>query len=131
MNTVYCLEEWRGKQRISPPGDYFTPRGQNSPLGDNFAPGGCQMVYVFAFRKSQFEKSSGDPGMKNVGIFYAHLEYFRLFGTHRYFTTVWYKFWSFGVFFPIWYVVPEKNQATLSKSAILICEIKFASRKYF
>jgi hypothetical protein len=40
MNTLYCLEEWRGKQRISPPGDNFTPtRGQNSPLGDKFAPG--------------------------------------------------------------------------------------------
>jgi hypothetical protein len=31
--SLYCLEEWRGKQRISPPGD-------NSPLGDNFASGG-------------------------------------------------------------------------------------------
>jgi hypothetical protein len=28
-----------GEQRISPPGDNFTPRGQNSPLVDNFAPG--------------------------------------------------------------------------------------------
>jgi hypothetical protein len=33
VNTLYCLEEWRGEQRISPPGDNFTPRGQNSPLG--------------------------------------------------------------------------------------------------
>jgi hypothetical protein len=40
VNTLYVLEEWRGEQRISPPGDNFTPRGQNSPLGDNFAPGG-------------------------------------------------------------------------------------------
>jgi hypothetical protein len=37
--TLYCLEECRGEQRISPPGDNFTPRGQNSPLGDNFDPG--------------------------------------------------------------------------------------------
>jgi hypothetical protein len=37
--TLYCLEEWRGKQKISPPGDNFIPRGQNSKLGDNFAPG--------------------------------------------------------------------------------------------
>jgi hypothetical protein len=37
--TLYCLEEWRGKQRISPPGDNFTLRGQNSPLGDYFGPG--------------------------------------------------------------------------------------------
>jgi hypothetical protein len=40
MNTLYCLEEWRGEQRISPPGDNFTPRGQNSPLGVKFAPRG-------------------------------------------------------------------------------------------
>jgi hypothetical protein len=32
MNTLYFLEEWRGEQRISPPGDNFTPRGQNSLL---------------------------------------------------------------------------------------------------
>jgi hypothetical protein len=35
----YCLEEWRAEQRILPPGDNCTPRGQNSPLGDNFDPG--------------------------------------------------------------------------------------------
>jgi hypothetical protein len=40
VNTLFCLAEWKGKQRISPPGDNFTPMGQNSPLGDNFAPGG-------------------------------------------------------------------------------------------
>jgi hypothetical protein len=46
VNTLHCLEEWRGKQRISPPGDNFTPTGQNSPLGTNspqgskFAPRG-------------------------------------------------------------------------------------------
>jgi hypothetical protein len=38
LSTVY-IEEWRGKQRISPQGDNFTPTGQNLPLGDNFAPG--------------------------------------------------------------------------------------------
>jgi hypothetical protein len=27
------LDEWRGEQRISPPGDNFTPRGKNSSLG--------------------------------------------------------------------------------------------------
>jgi hypothetical protein len=26
VNTLYCLEEWRGKQRISTPGDNFVPR---------------------------------------------------------------------------------------------------------
>jgi hypothetical protein len=40
MNTLYRLEEWRGEQRFSPPGDNFTPSGQNSPLGDNFDPRG-------------------------------------------------------------------------------------------
>jgi hypothetical protein len=34
------VEEWRGEQRISPPGDNFTRRGQNSPPWDNFAPVG-------------------------------------------------------------------------------------------
>jgi hypothetical protein len=29
-----------GEQRISPPGDNFTPRGQISPLGSKFAPRG-------------------------------------------------------------------------------------------
>jgi hypothetical protein len=36
VNTLYCLEEWRGKQIISPPVDNFTSRGQNLSLGDNF-----------------------------------------------------------------------------------------------
>jgi hypothetical protein len=46
VNTLYCLEEWRGEQRISSPGDNFTPRGKksplvtNSPLGSKFAPRG-------------------------------------------------------------------------------------------
>jgi hypothetical protein len=31
VNTLYCLEEWRGVQRISPPGDEFTPGGQSLP----------------------------------------------------------------------------------------------------
>jgi hypothetical protein len=40
VNALYCLEEWRGEQRISPPGDNFTLRGQSSLLGNNVAPGG-------------------------------------------------------------------------------------------
>jgi hypothetical protein len=34
VNTLYCLEEWRGEQRISPPGENFTlhPWGQSFPL---------------------------------------------------------------------------------------------------
>jgi hypothetical protein len=33
VNTLYCLEEWRGEQRISPPGDNFNPRGKIHPWG--------------------------------------------------------------------------------------------------
>jgi hypothetical protein len=45
-NTLYCLEECRGEQRISPPGitsplgDKFTPRGPLRPWGSKFAPRG-------------------------------------------------------------------------------------------
>jgi hypothetical protein len=35
----FILEEWRSEHRISSLGDNFTPREQNSPLGDNFAHG--------------------------------------------------------------------------------------------
>jgi hypothetical protein len=34
----YCLEEWRGEQRISSPGDNFTPGGQLRPGGSKFVP---------------------------------------------------------------------------------------------
>jgi hypothetical protein len=40
VNILYCLEEWRGEQRISPTGDNFTPRRQSSLLEDDFAPRG-------------------------------------------------------------------------------------------
>jgi hypothetical protein len=51
----YCLEEWRGKQRISPPGGDFTPGrqihpggqlrtwGQSLPLGVKLRMGVCQL----------------------------------------------------------------------------------------
>jgi hypothetical protein len=35
VNTLYYLEECRGQTETSPPGDNFTPRGQNSPLGQS------------------------------------------------------------------------------------------------
>jgi hypothetical protein len=44
VNTHNCLQEWRCEQRISPPGDNFTPRGlihtwgTTSPLWSKFAP---------------------------------------------------------------------------------------------
>jgi hypothetical protein len=44
VNTLYCLEEWRGKYIIkpqgitSPPGDKINPWWTTSPLGSRFAP---------------------------------------------------------------------------------------------
>jgi hypothetical protein len=40
VNTLYCVEEWRGKHRISPSGDNFTLRGQSSSLGAKVHPWG-------------------------------------------------------------------------------------------
>jgi hypothetical protein len=40
VNTLYCSEEWRGEQRISPPGDKIHPWGTTSPPGSKFAPRG-------------------------------------------------------------------------------------------
>jgi hypothetical protein len=40
MNTLHCLEEWRGKQRISLLGDKVHSWGTTSPLGSKFAPRG-------------------------------------------------------------------------------------------
>jgi hypothetical protein len=42
--------------------------------------------------------------MKNVCVFYDHLEYF---------TAIWYSLWSFGILFTFWYVWTKKNLATL------------------
>jgi hypothetical protein len=41
--------------------------------------------------------------MKNVCIFYDHLEKF---------VVVWYSLWSFGIFLPFWYVWTKKNLAS-------------------
>jgi hypothetical protein len=37
---MYCLDEWKGEQRILPPGDSSTPRGPLRPWGSKFAPRG-------------------------------------------------------------------------------------------
>jgi hypothetical protein len=78
FTPLYCLEEWRGEQRISPLGDNFTPRGQSSLLGDNFAPGGeslgvkLRMGLSGGFlkmklrRSSKFEHSLGRSVIENV-----------------------------------------------------------------
>jgi hypothetical protein len=41
VNTLYCLEEWRGEQKISPLGDNFTPGGESLPLGAKLRMGLC------------------------------------------------------------------------------------------
>jgi hypothetical protein len=38
VNTLYCLEKWRG-ENFTPRG-HFHPRGTKSPLGVKFAPKG-------------------------------------------------------------------------------------------
>jgi hypothetical protein len=84
VNTLYCLEEWRGKQRISPPGENVTPRGQNSPLGNNFAPGGKSLplgpklrmwpwrhgivVIAFAYR-TEDPRFESRQGVRFLGIY--------------------------------------------------------------
>jgi hypothetical protein len=52
VNTLYCLEEYRGEQRISPLGDNFTPRRQSSLLVDTFAPGGQSLPLGAKLRMS-------------------------------------------------------------------------------
>jgi hypothetical protein len=43
LNTLYCLEEWRGKQRISPPGDKIHSWRTTSPLGVKICPLGMRL----------------------------------------------------------------------------------------
>jgi hypothetical protein len=55
--------------------------------------------------------------MKNVCTFYDHLEYF---------TANWYDYgtislWSFGIFFPFWYVWTKKNLAILFSTLFCFC----------
>jgi hypothetical protein len=39
VKTLYYLEEWRGEQRISPPGDKIHPWGTTTPLGSKLIMG--------------------------------------------------------------------------------------------
>jgi hypothetical protein len=55
--------------------------------------------------------------MENIGIFYAHLEYFAAIW-YNLPMPVWYSLWSFGIAFPIWYVLTKKNLATLVRQRI-------------
>jgi hypothetical protein len=52
VNTLYYSEEWRGKQRISPPGDNFTPiQGTKFTPGDNI-----QLTKMISALKNVFFK---------------------------------------------------------------------------
>jgi hypothetical protein len=64
---------------------------------------GCQIVY--------FQTKNPNLGILggpwNVFVFYDHLEYLRPFGI------IYGRLWSFGIFFPYWYIWTKKNLATL------------------
>jgi hypothetical protein len=50
----YCFEEWRGKQRISPAEDNFTPREPIHPWGQNLSLGAKLRIGLwFSFRHVQ------------------------------------------------------------------------------
>jgi hypothetical protein len=71
VNTLYCLEEWRDEQRISPPGDNFTTRGKSSLLGDNYAPGGQSLPLVLKLRMvfRLFNREKLAPNSKSCQAF--------------------------------------------------------------
>jgi hypothetical protein len=46
--------------------------------------------------------------MEDDGIFYEKLVYFTAIW-YTYFIAFWYVLWQFGIFFPLWYVVPRKS----------------------
>jgi hypothetical protein len=50
--------------------------------------------------------------MENVGIFYDHPEYFTAIQNNLWQFGIC-SLWSFGTFFPFWYVWTTKNPATL------------------
>jgi hypothetical protein len=84
MNTLYFLEEWRGEQIISSPGDkihpggQLLPWGQSLPLGSKFAPGGKvkngPQFKKFFFKKKRLPGVGANPG-------YLDYIYFLIFTT--------------------------------------------------
>jgi hypothetical protein len=74
---------------------------------------GINDVFIMNQRPSNFQPELPDGiflnrkchnfeglAMEDVGIFNGHLVYS---------TTIWYILWSFGIFFPFWYVVPKSG----------------------
>jgi hypothetical protein len=61
VNTLCCLDEWGGEQRISPPGDNFTPGGQSLPLGAKLSMG-------LSFSHLEQERESFCEGLKVVHV---------------------------------------------------------------
>jgi hypothetical protein len=59
---------------------------------------GCQMLY-FETKNPNLGKIWRVLQWKMMVHFNGHLAYF---------TSIWYIFWPFGIFFPFWYVVPRK-----------------------
>jgi hypothetical protein len=59
--------------------------------------------------------------LEKVGIVYDHLYYFM---------AVWYGLWSFGIFFPFWYVWTKKDLATLLHTTLEWCVIKSCRLSY-
>jgi hypothetical protein len=86
----------------------------SSTLEGNDSLNGCASGLrdgLFSNQKSQFGYILEGLGMENVGIYYAHLEYF---------TAIWYNVWPLVIncghlvyFFQLWYVWTKKNLATL------------------
>jgi hypothetical protein len=85
---------------------------------------------IFSNQKSNFGYIFVGLGMEKVGIFYDHFEYF---------TAIWYilwpfgirSLWSFGKFFPFWYVETKKNLATLGPDTTECAETKLTPNYHF
>jgi hypothetical protein len=82
VNTLYCLDEWRGELRISPLGNKFTSRGQIPPLGSNFAPrgevkNGPLVIFLIRARAVLFNsKNRSYDVTRQKAVFFFHSAFF-------------------------------------------------------
>jgi hypothetical protein len=62
-----------------------------------------------------------------LGKFWKVLQWKMLvfYGQMVYFMAIWYIMWSFGIFFPFWYIATEKNLATLPAAPMQMSYINF------